>query len=226
MWNQRVADVMTTDVVTVGMEAGFKEIVRVMSEHGVTAVPVVDGTGHVKGIVTETDLLRKIEYSTSGEFVPLFERAERRHARHKSEAVTAAHLMTTPAVTISPDTKLVSAAQLLSRRKLRRIPVTDAYGALVGIVSRGDLISVYTRPDAEIAADVQDQVLRRALSIDPDSMQLQVIDGVVDIGGGLERRSLVPLLIELIRAVDGVVDVQPHLTYVADDTIPSTFIGA
>lgn len=221
MRHQRVADVMTTDVVTVGLDAGYKEIVALMSERGVTAMPVVDGTGHVQGIVTETDLLRKIEYSEDGNFVPLFERRGHRQARHKAEAVTAAELMTAPAVTIGPDAKLVTVAQLMSRKGLRRLPVTDESGALAGIVSRGDLISVYARPDEQITADVRDQVLRRAMSIEPDSMQVQVTDGVVDIAGQLERRSLVPLTIELVRAVDGVVDVQPHLTYRTDDTVTS-----
>jgi len=226
MRHQRVADVMTTDVVTIGTDAGFKDIVTVMSDQGVTAVPVLDEAGQVQGMVTESDLLRKIEYSTSGDIVPLFERPGRRHARHKAEAVTAAHLMTTPAVTITPDTSLVTAAQLMSRRKVRRLPVTDESGALVGIVSRGDLISIYTRPDEQITEEIRDQVLHRALSIEPDSLQLQVTDGIADVAGQLERRSLVPLLLELIRATDGVVDVVPHLTYRQDDTVPNTFIGA
>ena len=226
MHHQRVADVMTTDVATAGLDTGFKEIVTIMTGRGVTAVPVIDGTGHVQGMVTESDLLRKIEYSTSGDIVPLFERPGRRHARHKAEAVTAARLMTTPAITVTPETTLVTAAKLMSRRKVRRLPVTDEYGTLAGLVSRGDLISVYTRPDERIAEDVRDQVLRRALSVEPGSMELHVEDGVVDIAGRLERRTLVPLLVELVRAVDGVVDVVPHLTYRHDDTVPDTFIGA
>lgn len=221
MRHQRVADVMTTDVVTVGPDAGFKEIAALMSERGVSALPVVDDAGHVAGMVTETDLLRKIEYSEDGDFVPLFERRGRRQARYKADAVTAEQLMTAPAVTTGPDARLVKVAQQMSRHGLRRLPVTDESGALAGIISRGDLIGVYGRPDTEIAADVRDQVLHRAMSLDPDSMRVQVTDGIVDVTGQLERRSLIPLLVELVRAVDGVVAVEPHLTYRTDDTINS-----
>jgi len=221
MRHQRVADVMTTDVVTVGTDAGFKDVVAVMSGRGVTAVPVLDAGGRVAGIITESDLLRKIEYSTTGDFVPLFERRGRRDARRKAAALTAARLMTAPAVTITADTNLVGAARLMSRRGLRRLPVTDANGALAGIVSRGDLIGVFARPDERIAADVRDHVLRDAMSLDPDGVRVQVTGGVVDLDGELERRSLVPMLVDLVRAVDGVVGVRPHLTYRTDDTISS-----
>lgn len=226
MRNRRVSDVMTADVITVGPESTFKDIVATMAGHGVTAVPVVDATGQVLGMVTETDLLRKIEYSTSGDIVPLFERRGRRAARHKAEAVTAEHLMTAPAVTTPADATLAEAARHMSRSGVRRMPVTDEHGALTGIVSRGDLISVFARPDDQIAEDVAEQVLRRAMSISPATMGIRVTDGIVDIGGTLERRSLIPILVELVRAVDGVVSVRPHLAYKTDDTYPTAFIGA
>jgi len=225
MRHQRVADRMTTDVATVDANAGFKDIVGEMTGRGVTALPVVDGTGHVLGMITETDLLRKIEFSEDQDVVPLFERRGRRQARHKAEAVTAAGLMTSPPVTVSPDASLVTAAREMSRHGLRRLIVTDEFGALVGLVGRGDLLEVFNRPDADIAAEVRDRVLRRAMAISPESMQVRVVDGVVDIGGALERRSQVPLLIELVRAVDGVVGVEPHLTYRTDDAPPVQFAG-
>lgn len=225
MRHQRVRDVMTTDVVTVDTNARFKDIAQRMADHKVSAMPVVDATGHVAGIVTETDLLRKIEFSEDDAVRPLFERRGRRVAREKADAVKAAELMTAPAVTVSPDAKIITAARRMSHDGLRRLVVVDEYGALAGIVSRGDLLGVFTRDDADIAADVRDQAVRRAMSIDPDTMQVHVSDGVVEIGGSLERRSSVPLLIELTRAVDGVVDVIPHLTYRTDDTIPTVYAG-
>lgn len=225
MRHQRVADQMTTDVVTIGANAGFKEIVTQMAGHGVTALPVVDGTGHVLGMVTETDLLRKIEFSEDQDIVPLFERHSRREARHKAEAVRAAGLMTTPPVTISRYAPLVRAARELSTQGLRRLIVTDEFGALAGIISRGDLLGVYDRPDDDIAAEVRDHILRRAMAIPPESFRVRVTDGVVDVAGRLERRSQIPLLIGLTRAVDGVVDVRPDLTYENDDTIPLQFTG-
>lgn len=224
MRHQRVQDVMTTDVVTVDTGARFKDIAQRIADSGITALPVVDATGHVAGIVTETDLLRKIEFSEDEAIQPLFERRGRRVARSKADAVRVTDLMTAPAVTISPDAKIITAARLMSRKGLRRLIVVDEFGTLVGIVSRGDLLRVFTRDDADIAADVRDQVIRRAMSIDPATMEVRVTDGVVDIGGSLKWRSSVPMMIELTRAVDGVVDVVPHLTYRSDDTLP-TYAG-
>lgn len=213
MRHQRVADRMTTDVVTVDANAGFKDIVTQMSGRGTTALPVVDDTGHVLGMVTETDLLRKIEFASDPDAVPPFEPRDARAAREKAEAVTAAGLMTSPPVTISPDAGLVDAARLMSHHRLRRLIVTDEFGALVGVVSRGDLLGVFSRPDSEIAAEISDHVVRRAMSIRPESIQVQVSDGIVDVRGRLARGGQIPLMIELIHAVDGVVDVQSHLTH-------------
>lgn len=225
MRHQQVRDVMTTDVVTVNADDQFKDIARRMAGHGVSALPVVDATGHVMGVITETDLLRKIEFSDDDLVRPLFERRGTRIARGKAEAVRAAELMTTPAVTVSPDAGIVAAARTMTGHGLRRLVVTDEYGTLVGIVSRGDLLGVFTRADADIAEDVRDQVVRRAMSIDPDTVQVTVTDGVVEISGALEWRSNVAIMIELTRAVDGVVDVDPHLTYRSDDTLPAAYPG-
>lgn len=225
MRHQRVRDVMTTDVATVYADTRFKDIVQRMADRKVTALPVVDATGHVVGVVTETDLLRKIEFSEEEAVRPLFERRGTRIAREKAEAVQAAELMTTPAVTVTPDTRIITAARRMSHDGLRRLVVADEHGALEGIVSRGDLLGVFTRTDADIAADVRDQVIRRAMSVDPDTMQVSVTDGVVELGGGLERRSSVAILTELTRAVDGVVDVGSHVTYQVDDTAPTIYAG-
>lgn len=225
MRHQRVADRMTTDVATIDANAGFKDIVAVMTRRRVTALPVVDDTEHVLGMITETDLLRKLEFSEEEDLIPLFERRGHRAARHKAEAVTAAGLMTSPPVTISRDASLVSAARQMSRRGLRRLIVTDEFGALAGLISRGDLLEVFNRPDDDIIHEIRDVVLRRAMAIRPESMRVRVVDGVADIGGELAFRSQVPLLIELVRAVDGVVNVEPHLTFRTDDTIPVQFTG-
>jgi len=225
MRHQRVGDVMTTDVVTVDTDARFKDIVQRMADTKVTAVPVVDPTGHVAGIITETDLLRKIEFSEEEAIRPLFERRGARIAREKAEAVQATELMTTPAVTISPDAKIITAARQMSHKGLRRLVVTDEYGALLGVVSRGDLLGVFTRDDAAIAADIRDQVIRRAMSIDPDTMDVTVTDGVAELDGQVERRSSVAIMTELTRAVDGVVDVTPRVRYQVDDTAPTVYAG-
>jgi CBS domain-containing protein len=84
--------------------------------------------------------------------------AFRHHHQPPAAAPAAAGLMTRPAVTIGPDEPVRRAAQLMSARKLRRLPVVDHDGRLVGILSRADVLSVFTRPDVILGRNIVDQV--------------------------------------------------------------------
>src|SRR5262245_29888422 len=108
-----VRDVMTTDVVSVREQTPYQEIVEILATRMVSAVPVVDEAEHVTGIVSEADLLRKIEFSGDETERHLFERRSRRAARAKAHGEVAAELMTAPPVTIAPDASLVTAAKLM-----------------------------------------------------------------------------------------------------------------
>jgi CBS domain-containing protein len=218
---------MTREVVTVDEDTPFKEIVGLMADCGVSALPVVDADGRVVGIVSEADLVRREEFPEGPPEGQLFEGRRRREARAKAAGATAVELMTSPAVTVGPDASIAEAARLLHRHHIKRLPVLDPAGPLLGIVSRADLLKVFLRADADLATDVRQRVLRRTMAIDPDTVAVEVRDGVVTVGGRLERSSLIPILVSLVRGLDGVVDVVDRLSFETDDTpfmVPSDLL--
>ncbi|HKP98695.1 MAG TPA: CBS domain-containing protein [Actinomycetes bacterium] len=224
---RRVRDVMTQDVVTVDQHASFKEVARVLTERRVSALPVLDGEARVVGIVSEADLLLKEEFPEGPPEGRLFEGRRRRHARVKVAGDTAAEVMTSPAVTIGPDASIPEAARLLHHHGIKRLPVVDPAGPLLGIVSRADLLKIFLRADADIATEVRQEVLRRAMWMDPDTVVVEVRDGVVTLTGQLERRSLISITVSLVRGLDGVVDVVDRLSFEVDDTpitVPSDLL--
>jgi CBS-domain-containing membrane protein len=218
---------MTPEVVTVGEQASFKEIAATMAEHRVSALPVLDEDGRVAGIVSEADLLLKEEFPEGPAGGRLFQGHRQRVERAKAASGTAAQLMTAPAVTVGPDATVTEAARLLHRHGIKRLPVVDPAGPLLGIVSRADLLKVFLRSDAEITQEVRQEVLLRAMWVDPDSLTVQVRDGVVTLTGRLERRSLIPITVSLVQGLDGVVDVVDRLTFEIDDSpimVPSDLL--
>jgi CBS domain-containing protein len=213
---RRVRDVMTRDVVSVDEQTPFTEITRLLTDCCISAVPVLDPDGRVVGVVSEADLLLKEEYP-EGLQGWLLEGRHRRATRVKAAGATAVELMTAPAITIGPDASVAEAARLLHRHRIKRLPVLDPAGPLLGIVSRADLLKVFLRSDAQIAQEVRQDVLRRALWVDPDTVGVEVDDGVVTLTGRLERRSLIPIAVRLVHGVDGVVEVVDRLGFELDD---------
>jgi CBS domain-containing protein len=209
----RVRDVMTTDVLTVPGDMPYKQVARVMTGRRVSGVPVVTKEGHVTGMVSEADILRKEEraFRRLGTGLPRRTRRERAQAR----ARCAAELMTSPAITIHPDAPVGAAARLMNGHRIRRLPVVDPSGKLIGMVSRRDLLSVFLRPDEEIAAEVYG-MLTGILLAEPDGVQVTVRDGVVFLSCSLPRPSLIPVAERLASGVDGVVAVVGTLTIRAD----------
>lgn len=212
-----VHDVMTRDVVTVGEETRYQEITRLLADRGVSAVPVVDGARRVLGVVSEADLLHKVEFGSSDAVKPLWQRPSRRAARVKSVADTASQLMTSPAFTIGPDADLAQAAKLMHEHNVKRLPVVDPSGRLVGVVSRTDLLRVYLRSDSQIRDDIVDGVMKQNLWIDPVSVEVDVMDGKVALRGRLDRRSTATILVRLVQTVPGVIEVLDGLQWDYDD---------
>jgi CBS-domain-containing membrane protein len=193
-------------------------MVRLMAVHKISALPVVDeDDGRVVGIVSEADLLRKEEYQDEQDEPHWLERHRERVARAKAGARTAAGVMSTPVVTVDPEATVPMAARLLARHGIKRLPVVDDKGTLVGIVSRADLLRPFMRDDEAIHREVVDDVLLRALWIEPTTVLVTVNDGVVTLVGRLERKSLVPMMLYLTRTIPGVVDVVNQLSYELDD---------
>ncbi|MFJ7199158.1 MULTISPECIES: CBS domain-containing protein [unclassified Streptomyces] len=184
-----VDDVMTHAVVTINRGASFKDTVEAMRQWRISALPVVSDEGRVVGVVSEADLLLKAQ------------------GADESRAVTAGQLMTVPAVTVPRNAGIAGAARLMARGHLKRLPVVDDDGRLVGVVSRGDLLKIYLRPDEDIAQELRDLIMTQLLPVGFASVYVQVSDGIVRLSGTVPDPSLGDVLVRVARTVPGVVDV-------------------
>jgi CBS domain-containing protein len=215
-----VSAVMTTDVVTVGEQAPFKEIVEVLRRNRVNAVPVLDPEGRVVGIVSTGDLIIKESDPTAADDEHLLATPRRHREWRKSAAATAAELMTKPAHTTTPSATVRTAARDMHKHRVSRLPVTDPdSGVLVGIVSRSDVLRVYERPDEEIVRDIRAEIAGRRIAPAAERIEVTVKQGLVEVRGEVGRRSQIPALMQEIRRVEGVVSAQSHLTWDTDDLI-------
>jgi len=210
-WARRVSDVMTTSVVTVDRITPYQEIDRLLTERKISGVPVLMMGRQVAGVVSEADLLvAEDETARRARMANAIGRRWRLRKRPHT-SLTAGALMTAPAITIGPGATIPAAARLMNTRHLRRLPVIDEDGKLVGIVSRCDLLSVFLRPDADIVHDAR-QVLGELPLADPKDVIVTVRHGVVSLTGTMrpepgQEQDLIPLVLRLIWDIDGVVDV-------------------
>ena len=229
--HHRVRDVMTAFVVTVDRMTPYKEITVLMAEHNISAVPVLALGRHVAGVVSEADLLRVLEkHARAAE--PESGGRLWRHAGDKEYLdLTAGELMTSPAVTIHPDATLSTAARLMNSSHVKRLPVVDsgtvlgggAGGNLIGIASRCDLLSIFLRPDEDIAWEVR-QMLTEILFADPARVTVQVRNGIVTLAGQLgsaEQHDRIRIGVRRTWNIDGVVDVVNKLAASITPSIPA-----
>jgi len=206
-----VREIMTTQVVAVKRGASFKEMAARLRRDRVSAFPVVDDDGKVIGVVSEADMLAKevLNADHTGTITAMLHRRE----QDKADGLTARDLMTHPAVTVTPDDSVEQAARLMYTLQIRRLPVIDHDGRLVGIVSRTDVLAVYDRPDDEIRQEIIDNVIVLGFLRDPDQFTVEVQAGVVTLTGDPESTSLGQDLVRKIRHVQGVVAVRDRLSY-------------
>ncbi|KYK13613.1 CBS domain-containing protein [Streptomyces rochei] len=201
-----VSDVMTHTVVAVGRGASFKEIVELMQQWKISALPVLEGEGRVVGVVSEADLLPKEEFRDSDP--DRFTQLRRLPDLAKAGALTAGELMSTPAVTVHADATLAEAARVMAQRQVKRLPVTTVDGLLEGVVSRADLLKVFLRSDEELAAEIRQEIVSPLFAASGQPVQVRVSGGRVTLSGRLRDTSLVPVAARLVRAVEGVVGVE------------------
>jgi len=191
-----VREIMTTDVVTVGPGTSVSEIAHMLLDHRISAVPVLDANGWIVGVVSEGDLLRRVEVGTEPharwwEF--LVGGADRLTGDYiKSHGRRAADVMTRDVFTIDDDAPLSAVAELLETRRIKRVPVVRR-GRLVGVVSRSDLVRalIGAAESAEVAGPVDDATLRERVVTtllrepwaSPERLNIVVSDGVVQIWG-------------------------------------------
>jgi signal-transduction protein with cAMP-binding, CBS, and nucleotidyltransferase domain len=182
---------MTTPAITVREDALLHEVAEVLAAQRVSGLPVVDRDGSLVGVISEADIILK----ESGE---------------PSEARTAGEAMSAPPLTIEPWHSLTEAARIMLQEHVNRLPVLSD-GALVGIVTRADLVRAFVRSDAEITAEIHESVALRSHGIDPNGLTLSVHDGEVKVDGPLRSAADAELVEQVIRRIPGVVSVECRL---------------
>jgi CBS domain-containing protein len=196
MFTVRVRDVMTAPAITVQPTASFKEIVDLMLRRGVSALPVVDDRGALLGMVSEADLITKPAHGGG------------RHRGH-----TAGGIMSAPAETVHLDETVRDLVRRMVANHRKHLPVVDSSGRLVGVVSRRDVLRMFDRTDADLAADVSD-ALAEDQNFVGHAISVTAKDGVVTIAGTVRRADDVAYVRRLAWMVPCVVDVVCHLTVV------------
>jgi CBS domain-containing protein len=208
---------MTTTVITIGPEASLKEAARRMVEAGISGLPVTDDSGALIGMITEADFVksesgrraakraRLLRWLTSQDEVP-------------DDRLAVSDVMTTEVVTLGPDADHAEAARVMRKAGIKRIPVLDGSGKLVGLVSRSDILRAFVRSDRDITEEITDHVMVEVLWIDPRDVEVVCEDGNVAFTGRLPTRSDAQLLGDLTRRLDGVASVKDGLTWKVDNT--------
>jgi len=205
--NTYVRDIMTTDVVTVRPDTPHQTVAAMLRQHRVSGFPVTGDDGKVVGVMTETDLVALV--------------AGRYHRGHRAaEQATAGDLMSHPAVTVGPDDPVKTAARLMRKQRLQRLPVVDRDGRLAGIVSRSDVLSVFQRSDEEIRREVTQDVIADGFFTDPGRFTVTVHNGIVTLEGAPGSAVLGAAIAGQVEHLEGVVAVRDRFTYPAP-SIPS-----
>jgi CBS domain-containing protein len=215
-----VRDVMSAPVHTVTTATPLKDVARILVDHRISGVPVVDEAGAVVGVVSEADLLIKEgghDIARRRWFGRLLgERPESVARQIKIGAITAGEAMTSPATTIEFDRSTATAATLMVDRQINRLPVLE-HGRLVGIVSRADLVRAFVRTDDQLETTIRQDVLLRVLWLDPSLFDVSVRDGVATVRGHVERRSTADMIERAVRMVPGIVDVDAEVSWRFED---------
>ncbi len=220
----RAKDIMTHDVITIGADGKVAEAANLLLKNKISAVPVVDGDGRVLGIVSEGDLMRRAEAGTERRgswwlaLVAEPEGMARDYVKSHSERV--ADVMTKPAIVVAEDASVAEIAELLEKKKIKRVPVVSD-GKLAGIVSRANLLQALVaakgRPGA--APNVDDAAIRQAVLSELKgrewasivALNVVVADGVVSLWGDIESENQRTALRVAAENVAGVKTVEDHL---------------
>jgi len=204
-----VKDVMTTRVIWVRKDAPFRELAAALRRHRVSAFPVLGDDDKVIGVVSEADLLAKEALDGEpGVFAGILHHRDAEKAR----GITAGDLMTAAVVAVAPEDTVEHAAQLMYSRKVKRLPVIDGRGHLVGILSRADVLAVFDRTDEDIRREITDEV---TLLVDPQAFDVTVSGGIVTLTGVPETNEVGHEIVQRVRHVQGVVAVRDRLSYLS-----------
>lgn len=213
----RVENLMTREVAAVMPEASLKGAAAVLAQRHVSGLPVIDGNRVVVGVLSESDIVyREAGGSDSARFVQSLTLPKDKPDR-KAEATTVREAMSSPAITIDSKQPIDKAVRTMVNKGVRRLPVIDADGHLVGIVTEADLVRAFIRSDDELAREIRDDVIARRLWLDPASIDVDVHDGEVELSGQVETRADAQLVPGLVEQVPGVMRVLSKLSWREDE---------
>jgi CBS domain-containing protein len=215
----KVGDVMSTDIMTISADAPLKEAATIMVKSGVSGLPVIGDDRKVVGIITEADFVTAEANRSWGR------QRRRLLANFLGDAQTpnakiVADVMTLDPVTIDSASSVTEAARKMTDLRVKRLPVVFPDGTLCGIISRADVMGVFTRPDEELADEIANSVAVDVLGLSPGDIAVTVEDGVAQVTGHVPSRSAARILEELASRVEGVVAVEDSVTWTQDDTRP------
>jgi CBS domain-containing protein len=213
----RVVDLMAADVISVRRETSLRDAARLMVEKEISGLPVTDEDGTLVGVVSEGDFLRKEvdrgDLLGRGLLGALFDNRD-----SLAEAEMVGEVMSEQVFTVSPDATLVEAARTMTTHAVKRLPVVTREGKLVGVISRRDVVSAFTRPDELIEDEIREDIMRRLLFLDPALLEITVEAGVVLVSGELPTKTDARLLEAMVQRTDGVIRAQIDVTWKVDDT--------
>ncbi len=215
----RAREIMSTPVITVYRDTALKEVAETMATRHISGVPVVERDGRLCGIISESDVLIKLEYAALRDEnrLGLLDRlADKLGAVPKPHARTAGELMTVDVITAGPDATLREVVHLMTSRAVNRLPIVEGT-RVIGIITRADVLRILARPDDAITQEVRWR-LQHDLWIDPKTVTVVTQNGVVTLGGMVETRVDAELAARWAATVAGVVDVDAvGLRYHIDD---------
>jgi CBS-domain-containing membrane protein len=219
----KASDIMSTDVVTVGRNATVQEVANLLVNHRISGVPVVDANGHVVGLVSEGDLLRRADAGTGHErswWLKLLMGSEglaREYIHEHSREV--ADVMSREVFTAAPDTPVADLAEILEKHRIKRLPIVKD-GKLVGIVSRANLLHALVSLRNDIPAKpVADSELREAILarmraepwIGTSLVNVTVASGTADMWGIVDTLAEKKALRVLVETTSGVTAVNDNI---------------
>lgn len=222
-------EIMTRDVATVGLDASIEAVIALMVARHASGVPVVAGNGQIAGIITEGDLLRRVETATDAPqrrpFLDLLLGPGREAAGYvRSHSRRVRDLMTERVVSVTEDTPLAEVVRLMETKRIRRVPVLRS-GLVVGIISRADLLRALGRRLAELAAplcaasdDELEQRVKAALDgtalFDTCSITVAVEQGAATMEGVIHDERLRTALRVAVETVAGIRQVTDKIVFV------------
>ncbi len=209
----KIAEIMTAPALTASPEMALREAASILVEKRISGLPVVDSDGCVVGVISDAQILleeQPPQPEQRGLFGRLFAHGDTA-LRKKLDVPTVGEAMSTPPITISPDAPVSSAADVMLESRVRRLPVVDASGKLLGIVTRADLVRAFVRSDDAIAHDIHHVI--ELFSVPSAGVHVAVDAGNVALTGMVDTKMVAEAIPPLVERIPGVVSVAGDLQW-------------